>query len=136
MAGNGNSGTSIPFRMSEAVLEKKIKEFRALYEDGSRGMVSWPLFCAFLGYSEDDVAECYQRGSASNCAYTGRAVLLKAFRTECKALTLRTCDKQQQLAKDEVRMDYLNPVADGTGDRSIHVLFGVQGDERWKEAME
>lgn len=136
MAGNSNSGTSITFRMSEAELKKKIDQFRSLYEDGSKGMVSWPGFCAFIGYSEDDVAECYQRGIASNCAYTGRAALLKAFRTECKALTLRTCDKQQQLAREEVKMDYLNPVVDGTGDRSIHVLFGVPGEDRWIEAMQ
>lgn len=135
MAGNSNSGTSITFRMSEAELKKRIDQFRSLYEDGSKGMVSWPGFCAFIGYSEDDVAECYQRGIASNCAYTGRAALLKAFRTECKALTLRTCDKQQQLAREEVKMDYLNPVVDGTGDRSIHVLFGVADGDRWLEAM-
>ena len=53
MAGNANSGSAIPFRMTEAELKKNIELFRKEYGDGSKGMVTWPRFCAFLGYSID-----------------------------------------------------------------------------------
>ena len=135
MAGNSNSGNSIAFRISENELEKKIKQFREEYGEGQHGMVSWPLFCSFLGYSEAVVRECYQRGKESKNAYSGRADLLEAFRTECKALTLATCSKQQQLAKEEINRDYFTSEADGPGDNSIRVLFGCAGDDRWIDAM-
>ena len=55
MAGNKNSGSSIPFRMSEEKLEKMMQRFRDEYGQGQFGMVSWPKFCDFIGYSEKDV---------------------------------------------------------------------------------
>ena len=135
MAGNANSGYSIPFKMSEAMLEKKINQFREEYGNGQYGMVSWPQFCAFLGYSEAVVGECYRKGKECRNAYTGRSDLLEAFRTECKALTMATCNKQQQLAKDECRADYFAAPDLAAGDRSIKVLFGTAGDDRWQQAM-
>jgi len=98
-------------------------------------MVSWPMFCSFLGYSEAVVRECYVRGSESANAYTGRAKLLEAFRTECKALTLATCNKQQQLAKEEINADYFHSPEDEAKGTEIRVVFGCPGDERWMEAM-
>jgi hypothetical protein len=135
MAGNANSGYSIAFKMSEAMLEKKIAEFKKEYGTGKHGIVSWPQFCAFLGYSEAIVAECYWKGKEGKNAYSGRAELLEAFRTECKALTMSTCNKQQQLAKDECRTDYFASPELGTTDSSIKILFGTAGDDRWMQAM-
>lgn len=135
MAGNANSGYSIAFKMSEQMLEKKINEYRKEYGSGRHGMVSWPQFCAFLGYAESVVGECYRKGKEGRNAYTGRADLLEAFRTECKALTMATCNKQQQLAKDECRTDYFAPPDAGMGDAGIKILFGSPGDDRWIEAM-
>ena len=135
MAGNANSGASIAFRMSEDKLREKIDSFRKEFGDGQHGMVSWPLFCAYLGYSEAVVRECYQKGKEGKNAYSGRADLLETFRTECKALTLATCSKQQMLAKDEARADYFSNPEDSTGSASIAVLFGCPGDDRWMEAM-
>ena len=135
MAGNENSGKSIPFRMSEAELEKKIDKFRQNYGDGQHGMVSWPHFCDFIGYSIDEVAECYQKGKSGTNAYTGRAQLIEKFATAVNGMTLRTCNKQQQLANKEIERDYLNPkVGDLDAGTTITVLFGC-GDDRWIEAM-
>ena len=136
MAGNVNSGNVIAFRMSESELKKAIDSFRDQFADGSKGMVTWPRFCAFLGYSVEEVTECYKRGREQKNAYNGRADLLERFQTECHALTLETCDKKQQLARDEIKTDYLNP-RDGDIDSgsTISVLFGAAGDDRWLEAM-
>jgi hypothetical protein len=135
MAGNANSGYSIPFKMSEATLEKKIAEFKKEYGTGKHGIVSWPQFCAFLGYSEAIVAECYWKGKEGKNAYSGRSDLLESFRTECKALTMATCNRQQQLARDECRADYFSLDNDSTKDNSIKIMFGTAGDDRWVQAM-
>ena len=121
--------------MSENELEKKVEQFRKEYGEGQHGMVSWPMFCSFLGYSEAVVRECYIRGNESWNAYTGRAKILEAFRTECKALTLSTCNNQQQLAREEIKSDYFKAPDDELKGTEIRVLFGVAGDDRWIEAM-
>ena len=136
MAGNSNSGKSIAFRMSEKELEKKIQKFRDEYGDGQHGMVSWPLFCDFIGYSLEEVAECYQKGKGADNAYSGRASLLEKFATAVNGMTLKTCNKQQQLANKEIERDYLNPKVDGVElGTTINVIFGVSGDSRSAEAM-
>lgn len=136
MAGNSNSGKSIAFRMSEKELEKKIQRFRDEYGEGQHGMVSWPLFCDFIGYSLEEVAECYQKGKASDNAYSGRAVLLEKFATAIKGMTLKTSNKQQNLANKENERDYLNPKIDGIdAGKTINVFFGTSGDPRSAEAM-
>lgn len=135
MAGNKNSGNVIAFRMSEADLKKSIDRFRDQFGDGSQGMVTWPRFCAFLGYSVEEVRDCYLRGKDGVNAYNGRADLLGRFQTECHALTSETCDKKQQLARDEIKMDYLLPPGVENEVPEIRVLFGVAGDDRWIEGM-
>lgn len=134
MAGNKNSGNSIPFRMSEAMLEKKMQQFREEYGNGQYGMVSWPQFCDFIGYSEQDVRECYIRGFSSDNAYSGRARLLDAFRTTLKGLTMQTCNKQQQLAMREINTDYFAVPGQEDAPPEIRIVFG-NGDDRWIEAM-
>ena len=76
------------------------------------------------------------RGKDGKNAYNGRADLLEKFQTECHALTSETCDKKQQLARDEIKMDYLNPKeGDMEKGSAITILFGVKDDGRWLEAM-
>ena len=136
VAGNGNSGNVIAFRLSEAQLENKIKEFREEYGEGQNGMVTWPMFCDFLGYSELEVAECYQKGKEGKNAYSGRARLLEAFRTAVRGMTAKTCNKQQQLAKEEMGKDYLNIKKEGQSNGSkLMCFFGAKGDDRCLEAM-
>ena len=136
VAGNGNSGYVIAFRLSEAQLEKKIKEFREEYGEVQHGMVTWALFCDFLGYSELEVAECYQKGKEGKNAYSGRARLLEAFRTAVRGMTAKTCNKQQQLAKEEMNKDYLNLKKEGQNNGSkMMCYFGAKGDDRCLEAM-
>lgn len=134
MAGNKKSGNVIAFRMSEQELKKAIDAFRDQFGDGSRGMVTWPRFCAFLGYSVEEVRECYLRGKDGVNAYNGRADLLGKFQTECHALTSETCDKKQQLARDEIKTDYLTPPGQEDGPPEVRIVFG-SGDDRWIEAM-
>lgn len=134
MAGNKNSGNAIPFRLSEAQLMKKIDEFRDAYADGSKGMVTWSLFCAFLGYSEEQVRECYLRGKEKENAYTGRADMLEKFYTECRALTCTTSTKQQALAKSVLAINHLAPPGADNAPPEVRVLFGG-GDDRWIDAM-
>lgn len=134
MAGNKNSGKSIPFRLSEAQLEQKIKSFRQEYSDGSKGIVTWALFCMYLGYSEDEVRECYLKGREGENAYNRRADLLEKFHTECKALTCQTANKQQALAKALISVDNLAPPGAEDVPPEVRILFG-NGDGRWIEAM-
>ena len=98
-------------------------------------MVTWPAFCAFLGYSIETVRECYLQGKEGRNAYNSRAELLETFRTECIGLTYKTSNKQQALAKTEVQTDYLAPEGKADGASSINILFGVAGDGKWVEAM-
>lgn len=134
MAGNANSGSALPFRVTENELRKKIEEFRLIYGSGENGMVTWPRFCAFLGYSVEEVRECYVRGKRGLNAYSGRADLLGRFRTEVKAMTLETGEGKLSLAKLEAETDYLIEPGQIEAPPDIRVLFGGK-DDRWIEAM-
>jgi hypothetical protein len=134
MAGNANSGHGIPFRLTDAELKRKIEQFREEYGDGSKGMVTWPRFCAFLGYSIEEVRECYVKGREGKNAYNVRSELLKRFRTECKALTYETSEGKLTLGRDEANTDYLTPPGEEDKPPDIRIMFGG-GDERWIEAV-
>lgn len=134
MAGNKNSGQSIPFRLSEAQLQQKIEAFRDEYSDGNKGIVTWALFCMFLGYSEEEVRECYLKGREGKNAYSSRADLLEKFHTECRALTCQTANKQQALAKALISVNYLSPTGTDEAQPEVRIVFGG-GDGRWIEAM-
>lgn len=136
MAGNANSGAGIAFRLSEAKLEEKIKQFRAEYGDGQHGMVTWEAFCQFLGYSVEQVRGCYQRGKEGKNAYSIRADMLEVFYTECTALMFATCGKHQSLAKERSKVNHLAAdLAEGKAKTVVQVLIGCPGDDRWIEAM-
>ena len=128
VAGNENSGNGLAFKMSEAMLEKKIQKFREEYGDGSKGMVSWPMFCDYIGYSEAEVAECYQRGKECRNAYSGRAVLLERFRTAVRAMTKATSNKQQNLANREADTEYLLPAKDA-GSEKVELIVTIQSND-------
>lgn len=134
MAGNKNSGQSIPFRLSEAQLQQKIEAFRDEYSDGNKGIVTWALFCMFLGYSEEEVRECYLKGREGKNAYSSRADLLEKFHTECRALTCQTANKQQALAKALISVNYLSPTGTDEAQPEVRIVFGG-GDGRWIDAM-
>lgn len=134
VAGNENSGAGIAFRVSEEKLRAKIDQFREEYGEGQHGMVTWEAFCSFLGYSVDQVRECYLRGRTGKNAYNGRAELLEVFYTECTALMFATCGKHQSLAKERSKVNHLLPEAETGGASEIRILFGVAGDDKWTEA--
>ena len=128
LAGNENSGNGLAFKMSEAMLEKKIQKFREEYGDGSKGMVSWPMFCDYIGYSEAEVAEWYQRGKEGRKAYSGRAVLLERFRTAVRAMTKATSNKQQNLANREADTEYLLPAKEA-GSEKVELIVTIQSSD-------
>ena len=132
MAGNANSGAGIAYRMSEDELRDAIQRFRDEYGDGSHNMVTWSRFCTFLGYSEDEVRECYLRGKECKNAYSGRAELLGRFLTECKAMTAETSNRQQQLASKEIDRRPLDPPGKADDVPVVRIEAG-NGDGRWLE---
>lgn len=133
MAGNEKSGNVIAFRMSESELEKKIDAFRDQYGDGSQGMVTWERFCAYLGYSAEEVKECYQRGRERGSAYSGRSKLIEKFYTECQAMMIETCDKNRALAGKLAERDLLRDKDKQDNSKTFCIMFG-NGDKRSEQA--
>lgn len=137
MAGNKNSGYLIAFRLSEKELEKKMEAFKREYGEGQHGMVTWELFCSYLGYSVKEVRECYQRGKAKKCAYTERALMLDKYYTDIRAMMFATSSRQQSLAKHLASTNLLAPEEDQkeVQQQQIVIVFGGT-DPRAKEAMD
>lgn len=132
MAGNEKSGNVIAFRMTESELEKKMNLFRDAFGKGQQGMVTWERFCAFLGYSTDEVKECYQRGREKGSAYSGRSKLLERFFTEVTAMMVETCDTAAKLNK---LLDQ-NPLQEKeiqSNEKVFRIEFG-NGDKRAENA--
>ena len=133
MAGNEKSGNVIAFRMSENDLSRAIDAFRDKYSDGSQGMVTWERFCAFLGYSIEEVKECYQRGREKGSAYSGRSKLIEKFYTECQALMLETCGQNRALAGKLAERDLIRDKDKQNNEKTFLILFG-NGDPRAEKA--
>lgn len=132
MAGNEKSGNVIAFRMTENELVSKIDQFREQFGKGQNGMVTWDRFCAFLGYSTDEVKECYQRGREKGSAYGGRSKLLERFFTEVTAMMVETCDTAAKLNK---LLDQ-NPLQEKeiqSNEKVFRIEFG-SGDKRAENA--
>lgn len=81
MAGNQGSGNVLAFRLSDKELEARIMEYKQQVESEAIPRASWANFCAFLGYTEAEVAEVVQRGMEVKGAYYERAVALKRMMT-------------------------------------------------------
>lgn len=133
LAGNEKSGNVIPFRMKESELEQRIQDFRTTYGDGQQGMVTWERFCAFLGYSLEEVKECYQRGREPGSAYSGRSKLIEKFYTECQAMMIETCGQNRALAGKLAERDLIRDKDKQNNERTFLILFG-DGDKRAEQA--
>ena len=84
MAGNQNSGQKLAFTIPDRELDDKIKEYKEMVNAEVIARASWANFCAFLGYTEKEVAEVIAKGSEdSNTAgaYYKRAIALKRMVT-------------------------------------------------------
>lgn len=81
MAGNQDSGRVLAFKLSEKELNEKIMEYKQLVDSEQIPRASWANFCAFLGYTEAEVAEVVTRGEEVKGAYWERAVALKRMMT-------------------------------------------------------
>lgn len=81
MAGNTGSGNVLAFRLSEKELDSKIEQYKQMVDAEQIPRASWANFCAFLGYTEAEVAEVVKRGIEVKGAYYERAVALKRMMT-------------------------------------------------------
>ena len=133
LAGNEKSGNVIAFRMTESELSRTIDAFRQEYGNGDRGMVTWERFCAFLGYSMEEVKECYQRGRERGSAYSGRSKLIEKFYTECQALMLETCGQNRALAGKLAERDLIHDKDKQSGEKTFRIEFGG-ADKRAEQA--
>lgn len=81
MAGNQDSGRVLAFKLNEIQLEQMIDDYKEKVYSEEIPRASWANFCAFLGYTEAEVAEVIQRGDEVKGAYYDRSVLLKRMMT-------------------------------------------------------
>lgn len=81
MAGNGNSGRILAFKLSEKELEQAISQYKADLEEGKFPRASWPHFCSMLGYTEAEVVKVIEQGDEVKGAYYERAQMLKRMIT-------------------------------------------------------
>ena len=81
MAGNQDSGRVLAFKLSDKELDQRIEEYKGLVNAEEIPRASWANFCAFLGYTEAEVAEVVTRGIEVKGAYYERAVSLKRMMT-------------------------------------------------------
>lgn len=137
MAGNRNSGPGLTFRLTEKELEKAIVQYKADLASGEFVRPSWPHFCAYLGYTEEDVAAVMRMDTD---AYRGRATQLKRMGTWMRGQILSGAGWSKQPAgttvfalKQDVGdgvmyTDYAQPQA-----MEVKVTFGG-GDKRSNKA--
>jgi hypothetical protein len=81
MAGNQDSGRVLAFKLSDKELDQAIELYKQKVNDEEIPRASWANFCAFLGYTEAEVAEVVTRGIEVKGAYYERAVSLKRMMT-------------------------------------------------------
>jgi hypothetical protein len=81
MAGNQDSGRVLAFKLSDKELDRNIEEYKGMVNAEEIPRASWANFCAFLGYTEAEVAEVVTRGIEVKGAYYERAVSLKRMMT-------------------------------------------------------
>lgn len=121
--------------MKESELADSIQAFREQYGDGSRGMVTWERFCAFLGYSVEEVKECYQTGLKRGSAYSGRSKLIEKFYTECQALMFETCGQNRSVVNKLAERDLLRDKDKQNNEKTFRIEFGG-GDKRSEQARQ
>lgn len=83
------SGKITGFSYSEKELKEKISSYKALSDDGTKLLPSWPDFCSFIDVDSDTLEEVMARGSerknGEKSAYYERAEMLKSMRRWCEA---------------------------------------------------
>ena len=142
MAGNQDSGRVLAFRLSDKELETRIYEYKSMVDAEQIPRASWANFCAYLGYTEAEVAEVVTRGEEVKGAYYDRAVMLKRMMTWVRGQLSsgkgwngqnqsRAIFLMKQDHGDGVR--YSDQDAKGNGPVEVKVSFGGN-DPRAKKA--
>ena len=134
VAGNGNSGNVIAFRLSYEELLSKWNAFREEYGDGSKGIVTFPVFCDYIDTSIEAIRECYWKGKTEKNAYSTRSMLIEKIATAIKGLCARTGKGQQSVVTKEIEKDWL-AIPDSGEARSVFLVKFAYSDGRGAEAM-
>ena len=89
MAGNDNTGKIPGFTLTDKELRESIDKYKAMTDDGSKPLPSWPDFCTFLGVGSNVLDEVMERGldkkGNEKSAYYERALMLKSMGEWCEA---------------------------------------------------
>ena len=142
MAGNGNSGCVLAFRLSDKQLEEAIAKYKQDLEEEKFPRASWPHFCSTLGYTEAEVRQVIERGEEVKGAYYERAVMLKRMATWVRGQMLSGAGwsgQNQTKAIFALKQDhgdgvrYADADAKQTGPQEVVVRFGG-ADPRAKKA--
>ena len=134
MAGNGNSGNVSAFRLSYDELLERWNAFRDEYGDGSKGIVTFPIFCDYIDTSIEAIRECYWKGKGEKNAYSTRSTLIEKIATAIKGLCARTGKGQQSVVTKEIEKDWLAMPDGGEAKNELLVKFAYS-DGRGAEAM-
>lgn len=132
----------LAFKLSDKELDRKIEEYKGLVNAEEIPRASWANFCAFLGYTEAEVAEVVTRGIEVKGAYYERAVSLKRMMTWVRGQLSsgkgwngqnqsRAIFLMKQDHGDGVR--YTDQDAKNTGPVEVKISFGGN-DQRAKKA--
>lgn len=142
VAGNGNSGNTLAFKMSEKELEQKIREYNERVESGEFFAACWPHFRNFLGYLQEDLDAVVEQGMSVKGAYYTRALMLRKMGETCEMYlsTLPYWRDNKSIAKVHLLQGhgwtrkYTDSGKDtNTGPIEIKVAFGGS-DPRGKKA--
>ena len=134
----------IAFKMTDKELESAINQYKTDLNDGKFERASWPHFCAFLGYTEDEVREVVDRATDCSSVYWKRAVMLRRMSTWVRGQLLsgpgwsgqnqsRAVFALQQPMADGSRYANFRSSTDGNAAPSMVVSFGG-GDDRARKA--
>lgn len=137
VAGNGNSGGIIAFKLSEKEFDKKIEEYKSGVYDGTVPTPCPSDFYTFLGYSTEDMRELIGYRDNATSAYSNRAKAAKKMLDWCKnqlvthpAWSGKNLTKAIFLLKQDWGdgQTYRDQDAKATGPAQVNIKFG--GDDK------
>ena len=126
-------GNALAFDLSDSELSERIASYKKGVEMGDYECASWPHFCAFLGFTEEEVSEVLERGEIPESLYRNRATQLKRMATWVRGQMLSGkgwSGAKQSLAAFALKQDFGGAsYSDGRGNaqcgkQTLNILFG------------
>ena len=136
MAGNANSGNKLNYSHGEAQTAKLIQRYKDDLAAGVFERASWPHFCAYLGYTEEEVREVIEQGKTRTSTYYNRSLDLRRMDTWIKGQMISGSgwsSANQSIAAMLLRQDNGNGTAydskeTAKGPAKLTISFG--GDDK------